>query len=81
MQSLSSSTHQEAIKEVKRAVDSGKMVYWKNMAYPVMRDSLGQYFIIFTLTQMCHGLTNAEETRLSGEIAEFYIEEKQHDAD
>lgn len=74
MQSLSSSTHREAIDEIKAAVDSGKMVYWKNEAYPVIRDSLGQYFVICTLTQMCHGLTNAQDTQLSGEIADFYIE-------
>ena len=35
------------IEQVKRAVDSGKSVHWSNNGYKVIRDSSGQYLIVW----------------------------------
>lgn len=74
MKKLSSTDHHEAIREIKINILKGHKVYWKNQCYPVVKDRLGQYFIICS-TGMCHGLTNALETKLSGEIEDFFIVE------
>lgn len=63
------------IQEIKDAVDAGKDVHWANSAYKVIKDNLGQYFIMFTPTKYCIGLTNLAGDRLNGSEEDFFIVE------
>jgi hypothetical protein len=67
------------LQEIKTAVDQGKTVCWINSAYNVIKDSIGQYFIICNLNDYCVGLTWDDGTTLNascvinGDCLEFFI--------
>ena len=65
------------IKEIKKAVDEGKKVYWSNPAYEVVKGKSGEYLIHCTLNDHCiglHGLEGTEyENKLNGEEKDFFI--------
>ena len=46
------------VEEIKKAVDDGKLVFWKNSSYRVIKDNLNQYLIQYTPNKHCVGLTN-----------------------
>lgn len=59
--------------EIKSAVDAGKVVHWKNYAYRVIKDSLGQYLILCTMNQNCIGLTHLDGVTMNGEPEDFFV--------
>lgn len=67
------------LEEIKTAVDAGGCVCWKNGAYRVIRDNIGQYLIgyAFTGPRARHyiGLTHADGVTLNGNPEDFYIAE------
>jgi hypothetical protein len=67
------------IQEIKSAVDAGKTVKWANAGYDVIKDSLGQYLIVYAPSGHCIGLHGLEGTeyanRLNAAESDFYIAE------
>lgn len=65
------------IQEIKAAVDAGKSVKWVNDGYNVIKDSIGQYLIVFEGNKSAICLTGREgtpyENVLNGKEHEFYI--------
>lgn len=59
--------------QIKSAVTAGKRVYWGNEGYEVIKDSLGQYLIIYTPSGYCIGLTHRDGQTLNGKEADFFI--------
>ena len=68
-------TKEETMKleEIKKAVDEGKHVKWSNKLYDVVKDNLGQYFIICNRNNYAIGLTWTDGVTLNGRPSEFYI--------
>lgn len=60
------------LQEIKLAVDKGKDVYWDNMAYTVIKDIKGQYFIKGHNHSI--GLTWADGITLNGKEQEFFTQ-------
>jgi len=52
--------------DVRRAVVDGHKVFADTEAYPVIRDSIGQFLITCTMTEMCIGLTHRDGKTLNG---------------
>ena len=59
--------------EIKKAVDEGKHVKWGNRLYDVVKDNLGQYFIICNRNNYAIGLTWTDGVTLNGRPSEFYV--------
>lgn len=63
--------------EIKTAVDSGKVVNWKQPNYIVIKDtSNSDYLIKCTTNNSCIGLTWADGVTLNGNEEDFYVESK-----
>jgi len=58
--------------EIKDAVSRGWTVHWKNDAYEVRRDSLGQWLIVHDNNTI--GLTWSDGKTLNGDPEDFYID-------
>jgi hypothetical protein len=63
------------LQQIKQAVNSGHTVHWKNKAYSVIVDSIGQWLIICHLNDYCFGLTWRDEITMNGKPEDFYIEQ------
>lgn len=64
------------VDEIKRAVDAGECVCWKNTAYKVIRDRIGQYLIAFRFGRRDEhfiGLTHRDGATLNGNESDFFI--------
>lgn len=61
------------ISEIKYAVNIGKTVCWANASYQVIKDSIGQWLIVYMPSRDCVGLTNLAGDTLNGKESEFYI--------
>ena len=61
------------IQEIKNAVDAGLRVKWANNGYDVVKDSFGQYLIVFRPNGSTIGLTNRAGDKLNGAAYQFYI--------
>lgn len=61
------------LQEIKTAVDAGKRVHWANAGYSVIRDSLGQYLIVYGLNGFTIGLTHRDGVTLNGDEEQFFI--------
>lgn len=48
------------LSDIKFALKIGRNVFWKNDNYKVIKDSVGQYFIISNYNGNCVGLTNKQ---------------------
>jgi hypothetical protein len=59
------------IQEIKATVDQGIEVFWSNVGYTVVKDSLGQYLIKHH-TGNCVGLTNQAGDTLNGNEEDFF---------
>jgi hypothetical protein len=59
--------------KIRQAVDEGKTVYADTLAYLVVKDSIGQYFIKCVLNDWCCLLTWRDGVTLNGKV--FYMEE------
>lgn len=64
------------LSDIKKAVDAGLPVYWKNTGYPVVFSN-GQYRIKCTLTQHAIGLTWLDGRTLNGREGEFFVGTKE----
>jgi hypothetical protein len=60
--------------EIKQAIDEGKKVYWSNLNYEVIKDSIGQYLIHSKFNDHYIGLTHRDGTTLNGKPEEFFME-------
>lgn len=61
------------IADIKKAVDAGNVVHWKNAAYVVHKDCIGQYLITFQPNGDTIGLTNKAGDRLNGQPHDFFV--------
>lgn len=64
----------ESVQDIKDAVSAGKKVYWSNKGYEVIKDSCGQFAIVFLPNNNCIGLTWRDGTTLNGELKDFFTE-------
>ena len=69
--------------EIKSAIAQGKKVFWSTTAYQIIKDSVGQYLIIYNRGG-CIGLTWQDGVTLNGKESEFFalnyrIQAKQQD--
>ena len=62
------------LEEIKKAVNSGKKVYWSNKGYEIQEDRNGQYLIICLSNNYCTGLTWLNGITLNGKPEEFFME-------
>lgn len=61
------------LEEIKAAVESGKIVCWKNKGYVVKKDGIGQWHICH-YRGSCIGLTRNDNITMNGAEEDFYIE-------
>ena len=62
------------LQEIKDAIEAGKKVHWANEGYEVIRDSIGQYLIVWTQSGNCIGLTWQDGVTLNGKPQDFFTE-------
>lgn len=62
------------LNEIKAAVDAGQTVFWKHSGYHVVKDSLGQYHIVFKYNGNSTSLTWTDGITLNGEPGDFFDE-------
>lgn len=60
------------LQEIKSAVESGKVVHWKNSAYVVKLAKAG-WLVKCELTGSSVGLTRMDGTTLAGTESDFYV--------
>ena len=60
------------LQQIKAAVESGKLVFWKNKGYRVVHTENDQWFIACGAHRI--GLTCADEVTLNGNEADFFCE-------
>ncbi len=53
---------------IRQAVDKGKTVYADTLAYKVIKNNIGQYFIKCILNDWCCGLTWRDGVKLNGSV-------------
>ena len=61
------------LQEIKAAVLAGRTVHWKNDAYEVTRDRVGQWFIVCRFNGSLSGLTWADGVTMSEKPEDFYL--------
>jgi hypothetical protein len=61
---------------IRQAVDEGKAVYADTLAYQVVKDNIGQYFIKCLLNNSCIYLTWRDGVTLNGKVF-FTVKEEQ----
>ena len=59
------------LEQIKQAIKNGQKVYWKNRAYEIIKDKIGQYLIHCNLNDTYIGLTWADNKTLNGKESEF----------
>lgn len=64
-----------SLEEIKSAVLAGRVVRWRNGAYEVMRDGVGQWFILCRLNGSLSGLTWADGVTMSEDPKDFFVDE------
>ena len=63
------------LSEIKQAVLAGKVVRWRNGAYEVIRDGVGQWFILCCLNGSLSSLTWSDGVTMSEKPEDFFVEE------
>lgn len=61
------------LQEIKDAVLAGQTVHWRNEAYEVMRDKVGQWFIVCRFNGSLCGLTWADGVTMSEKPEDFFL--------
>lgn len=61
------------LEQIKSAIALGLSVKWANDGYDVIKDSRGQYLIVFRPNGHCIGLTHANGVTLNGDESQFYV--------
>ena len=63
------------LEEIKRAVNEGKVVYWSNSNYQVIKDRIGQWLIYCQSNEHCIGLTWKDGATMNcNNENEFYMD-------
>lgn len=65
-----------SLEEIKSAVLAGRTVHWKSGAYEVMRDGVGQWFILCRFNGSLSGLTWADGVTMSERAEDFFLGEE-----
>jgi hypothetical protein len=63
------------LEEIKAAVLAGRVVHWKSGAYEVMRDGVGQWFIVCRFNGSLSSLTWSDGVTMSEKPEDFFVEE------
>ena len=63
------------LQEIKEAVLAGKTVHWKSGGYEVMRDKVGQWFIICCFNGSLTSLTWADGVTMNEREEDFFLGE------
>lgn len=58
--------------EIKAAVERGETVFWANKGYRVVKDTIGQWFVIHSGGH-CIGLTWNDGVTMNGKESEFFV--------
>lgn len=61
------------LQEIKVATEDGKKVYWKSLAYQVIKDRIGQWLINCPSNGYCIGLTWQDGITLNGKEEDFFV--------
>lgn len=61
------------LEQIKQAIENNERVFWKNLAYDVIKDSVGQYLIRCNLNGSCIGLTWRDGVTMNGREADFFV--------
>jgi hypothetical protein len=61
------------LNEIKEAVLAGKAVHWNNGGYEVIRDRVGQWFILCRLNGSLTSLTWADGVTMSEREEDFFV--------
>ena len=64
------------LQEIKDAVLAGKTVHWKSGGYEVMRDKVGQWFIICCFNGSLTSLTWADGVTMNEREEDFFVASK-----
>ena len=65
------------LQEIKSAVLAGRTVHWKNGAYDVIRDGVGQWFILCRFNGSLTSLTWADGVTMSEDPKDFFLGEEE----
>lgn len=60
------------LKEIKKAIEENKDVYWASDIYKVIKDINDNYLIKCIINDYCIGLTHKDKTTLNGKEEEFF---------
>ena len=61
------------LEEIKKAVEGGHAVYWRNKGYRVIKDNIGQWLVKCTDNDNCTGLTHRDGVTLNGTPEDFFL--------
>ena len=61
------------VEMIKLSVEYGNRVFWKNVAYEVIKDSIGKWLIYCHLNHSVIGLTSKDGKNLNGNESDFFI--------
>jgi len=61
------------LQEIKDAVLAGRTVHWKSKSYEVMRDGVGQWFIVCRFNGSLSGLTWSDGVTMSEKPEDFFL--------
>lgn len=62
--------------DIKKEVDAGNLVYWKNENYQVVKDQMDRYLILSLDNKYCIGLTWMDNKTLNGIESDFFTKNK-----
>ena len=63
--------------QIRKAIGLGEKVYWSNLGYEVIKDTIGQ-FLIKADNGYCVGLTHTDNITLNGDPKAFFIWNETH---
>lgn len=64
------------LREIKDALDRGDRVFVGSRLYEVVRDSLGQHFIVCLANQYAIGLTHRDGVTLNESESSFFVDQQ-----
>lgn len=61
------------LREIKDAVEAGKTVHYGNKSNTVLKDKIGQWYIVCDANQYAIGLTHKDGKTMNGKPEEFFV--------
>lgn len=61
------------LEQINQAVEGGQTVHWVNSLYVVVKDRLGQFFVVCKSNKHAIGLTHRDGITLNGTPEQFFI--------